>query len=168
MHSTCRLFISRSVEKDRECYMQCNSRVWSENGLSQGKVGDRRRMVVVVLVRESKLSRPSTSCMETELPREASPYCTLSTRPCTGCGARPTSLLAYWVWSNFLVGLPDVEQDQLPCWLTATFFGNCQVTETHMVLASHAPWQPLRNHSSGHLTGGWGGGRGLTPWSAEE
>ena len=53
-------------------------------------------------------------------------------------------------------------QNQLLCESTGTSSGNCQDTETCMVLACHTPRQPLQNHPSGH-PGGW-----ATPWSAEK
>ena len=55
-----------------------------------------------------------------------------------------------------LLGAQDqrlgAEQDQFPYWLTGTFSGNCQETETCMVRGCHTQ-QPLQNHPSGHLGG---------------
>ena len=60
------------------------------------------------------------------------------------------------------LGSVGVVQDQVPCWSTGTSSGNCQQTQTCMVLACHSPRQPLQKHSSMHF-GGW-----VPPWSAEK
>ena len=65
------------------------------------------------------------------------------------------------VWGNlFTLTLSTrstlgVERDQLPCRPTGTAFGNCQEMETPLVWACYTPQQPLQNHLSGHLEGGW-------------
>ena len=58
----------------------------------------------------------------------------------------------------------DVAQDQLTCGSIKTSSGNWQGTETYMVRACHAPWQPLKNHSSGTLEWGRRRGRQMKCW----
>ena len=58
----------------------------------------------------------------------------------------------------------DTEENQLPRGPTEISSGTCQETETGKVWACHAPRQPLNNHLSGNLEGGWRLGRQRRYW----